>query len=50
MLALLVGPVEVAGHDLKDLEAFDVAAVEGEEMEEVVSDDLSAALVSAWHV
>lgn len=40
MFALLVGPVEVAGHDLEDLEALGVAAVEGEEVEEVVCDDL----------
>lgn len=40
LFALLVGPVEVAGHDLEDLEAFGVAAVEGEEVEEVVCYDL----------
>lgn len=40
LLALLVGPVEVAGHYLEDLEALDVAAVEGQEVEEVVGDDL----------
>ena len=41
LLPLLVGPVQVAGHDLQDLEALHVAAVEREEVEEVVGDDLS---------
>lgn len=36
LFALFVCPVQVAGYDLKDLEAFYVAAVEGEKLEEVV--------------
>ena len=45
LLTLFVGPIEVAGHDLEDLEAFRVGAVESEEVEEVVRDDLPTGLV-----
>lgn len=40
MFSLLVGPVEVAGDDLEDLEALDIAAIECEEVQQVVRDDL----------
>jgi hypothetical protein len=33
LLSLFVGPVEVAGHDLKDLETLGVTTIEGEEVE-----------------
>lgn len=46
LLALLVGPVEEAGDDLEDLELAGVGAVEGEELDEVVGDDLSVGWVS----
>lgn len=41
MFALLVGEVQIAGYDLQDLKAFYVAAVEGEEVEEVICHHLS---------
>jgi hypothetical protein len=47
LLALFVGPVEVAGHDLEDLETFGIGAVKGEEVEEVVGDDLPVGCVLA---
>lgn len=40
-LLLFFRPREDCGHDLKDLEAFGVAAIEGEELEEVVCYQLS---------
>jgi len=42
---LLVGPVQQGGDELQDLEFFGVGAVEGEEMEEVVGDDLSVGVL-----
>jgi len=41
LLSLLVGPAEQGGDELKDLEFFGVAAVEGQEVQEVVCYDLS---------
>lgn len=46
MLFLLFCPGEEGGDDLEDLEFLGIGAVEGEESQEVVGDDLTAGCVS----
>ena len=41
MLTLFVSPGEEGGDELQDLEFLGVGAVQGEEVEEVVCDDVS---------